>query len=119
MVQSAESSVHVRAAGRLSSRTTLNAVPGPLLVTVIVNEALSPAFTTPASGVFTTLRPGQLMVISPASFTGAALLASAVAIGLETLPHVAPVGAVTVTDPVPFGARLPKLQSRTPATIAH
>jgi hypothetical protein len=56
-------------AGKVSSITTLLAVPGPLFVTTIVNVAFCPGWTVPPSGSFTidSVGSGQvtLIVIGP------------------------------------------------------
>ena len=60
---------HVRPAGSGSSMTTFNAVPGPKLVTTMVNVAVSPALIVCPSGVFTICSTGVWQVMVPSSWT--------------------------------------------------
>src|SRR4026208_2086096 len=62
-------------AGRASLRVTLRAMPGPRLVTTIVNVAGLPALTSPPSGVFATVTSGhwtttEAVAVSLPSFEG-------------------------------------------------
>src|SRR5437660_1005267 len=55
-------------------------VPGPLLVTTMVNVAVDPAVTVPPSGVLYMSLTRAWQVMSPGSLTGSALVAPAVAV---------------------------------------
>src|SRR3990172_6062938 len=89
--QSAESSCHATPAGKVSVRVTFLATPGPLLVTTIVNFAVSPALIVPLSAVLTTTRSGQFTVIVTGPVDGLPSLPLVALAALTTCPHVAEV----------------------------
>src|SRR5688500_431188 len=74
------SSLHVKPAGSTSSMSTLVAVPGPPLLTVMVKLIGLPALTTPPSGVLLMVRFGHCTVTVPLFEIWAWLSASAVAV---------------------------------------
>ena len=67
-------------AGSGSFKVTVEASPGPALLTWMLNSTSSPALTVPASGVFSTVRSGFWQVTWPSSESFGALVAEAVAV---------------------------------------
>src|SRR5436190_15676289 len=63
----AGSIVHATPAGSGSWSVTVLAVPGPALLTTIVNAAVWPALIVPWSAVLTTVTSGQLTTMSASS----------------------------------------------------
>jgi hypothetical protein len=115
----AESSLQTIPLGSVSVRVTPLAVPGPSLVTTIVNAAVSPASIVPWSAVLRTVTFGQLTVIVALSESAPSFDVVTFAV-LSTEPHVAAVvGDVMCTCLLPPAAMVPKLQVRTPAAMEH
>ena len=113
--QSAESSLQTIPVGSVSVRVTSFAVPGPSLVTRIVNAAVSPASIVPWSAVLSTVTFGQATVTDALSESDPSFDVVTLAV-LSTAPHVAAVvGEVRCTCLLAPEARVPKLQVRTPA----
>src|SRR4029078_3572282 len=107
-------------AGSVSLISTSLATPGPRLVTLMVNESWSPAFTWPSSGVFSSLMSGQLTVtvsedlLSACATSELDSLSAAVEAPFGICPHCAADDVPErVTLAVAFGARSPKVQLRT------
>src|SRR6266480_1575020 len=115
--QSAESSLQTIPLGSVSVRVTPCAVPGPSLVTTIVNAAVSPASIVPLSAVLRTVTLGQLTVIDALAESEPSFVVVTFAV-LSTEPQVAAVvGEVMCTCLLAPVARLPKLHVRTPLVI--
>ena len=120
----AESSLQTTPLGSVSVRVTPLAVPGPSLVTTIVNAAVSPASIVPWSAVLRTVTFGQLTVIVAVevlSWVSAcdSFEAATTAVFVRVPQSAASVAPVTCTVRVAPSVRSPKLQLRTPAVIEH
>src|SRR6266480_2002650 len=122
--QSAESSLQTIPLGSVSVRVTPCAVPGPSLVTTIVNAAVSPASIVPLSAVLRTVTLGQLTVIFAVGASSCesacdSFEAATTAVFVSVPQSAASVAPVTCTVRVAPSVRSPKLQLRTPAVIEH
>src|SRR6187551_3351577 len=113
MVQSPLVSAQSTPSGRLSIRSTSIAAPGPVLVTVIVKLATSPALIVSSAAVLRTTTAGQLTVIVAVSETGSSLEASAVAVLVSVPQSAASVAPETITLALASSARSPKAQLST------
>ena len=124
----AGSMTQARPAGKLSVAATLNAVPAPSLVMVIVNPTGSPADTLAASAVLVMPTFGQSMTMlavllwpsaasSALAFDGASLEADTVAVLARMPQSSAVVSPVTRTVALVPAARVAKVQVRTPASM--
>src|SRR5687767_4934779 len=116
MEQDVLSSLQIIPAGNVSLSVTSLAVPGPMLVTVIVNTALVPAFIGPFPSL-TTETSGQLTTMFAVaelfpSTSEPSFVAAPVAVFVSVPQSAASVAPETITVKLAPGAIVPKLQLR-------
>ncbi len=109
--------------GRLSVRVTFRAMPGPRLLTTIVNVARLPALTSPPSGVLTTVTSGHWTTTEAAAESLPSFVVVTPAVFVIVPQSAGSVGPVMRALKLAAAARLALVQARTSVptgpVIAH